>query len=177
MCYYTSHITKGYNETKEEIIKLTSRMREFYALHVEEEQRNMRQNDNVERTSMHFGIGDLVIIKGKGTHNLAKDFIPKTRKCGNCRESGHIRTKCPKLVYGDNVGNMNKDEDTYESDVSVIHQQSFTERDSSIYHPSFMHTDYTTNGCECSVNPNLTANWSRNSESVQAQFHSSNVGG
>ncbi|KAF7112926.1 hypothetical protein RHSIM_RhsimUnG0178400 [Rhododendron simsii] len=177
MCYYASHITKGYNETKEEITKLTSRMRELYVLHVEEEQRKMRQNDNVEGTSMHFGVGDPVIIKGKGTHNLAKDFIPKTRKCGNCREPGHIRTKCPKLVHGDNVGSMNEDEDTYESDVSVIHQQSFTGRDSSIYHPTFMHTDYTTNGCESSVNPNLTANWSRNSESVQAQFHVSNVEG
>ncbi|KAF7152508.1 hypothetical protein RHSIM_Rhsim01G0048200 [Rhododendron simsii] len=114
--------TLGYNETKEEITKLTSRMRELYALHVEEEQRIMRQNDNIEGTSMHFGVGDPVIIKGKGTHNLAKDFIPKTRKCGNCRELGHIRTKCPKLVHGDNVGNMNEDEDTYESDVSVIHQ-------------------------------------------------------
>ncbi|XP_058209110.1 protein FAR1-RELATED SEQUENCE 5-like [Rhododendron vialii] len=177
MCYYASHITKGYNEIKEEITKLTSRMRELYVLHVEEEKRNMRQNDNVEGTSMHFGVGDPVIIKGKGTHNLAKDFIPKIRKCGNCREPGHIRTKCPKLVHGDNVGNMNEDEDTYESDVSVIHQQSFTGRDSSIYHPSFIHTDYTTNGCESSVNPNLTANWSRNSESVQAQFYGSNVGG
>ncbi|KAF7148543.1 hypothetical protein RHSIM_Rhsim03G0160300 [Rhododendron simsii] len=177
MCYYASHITKGYNETKEEITKLTSKMRELYALHVEEEQKNMRQNDNIEGTSMHFGVGDPVIIKGKGTHNLAKDFIPKTRKYGNCREPGHIRTKCPKLVHGDNVGNMNEDEDTYESDMSVIHQQSFTGRDSSIYHPTFMHTDYTTNGCESSVNPNLTANWSRNSESVQAQFYGSNVGG
>ncbi|KAF7112976.1 hypothetical protein RHSIM_RhsimUnG0173400 [Rhododendron simsii] len=112
MCYYASHITKGYNETKEEITKLTSRMRELYVLHVEEEQRNMRQNDNVEGTSMHFGVGDPIIIKGKGTHNLAKDFIPKTRKCGNCREPNHIRTKCPKLMHGDNVGNMNEDEDT-----------------------------------------------------------------
>ncbi|KAI8571218.1 hypothetical protein RHMOL_Rhmol01G0101800 [Rhododendron molle] len=63
MCYYASHITKGYNETKEEITKLTSRMRELYVLHVEEEQRNMRENDNVEGISMHFGVGDPVTIK------------------------------------------------------------------------------------------------------------------
>ncbi|KAF7151281.1 hypothetical protein RHSIM_Rhsim02G0172000 [Rhododendron simsii] len=112
ICYYTSHIAKGYNETNKEITKLTSRMRDLYVFHVEEEQRNMRQNDNVEGTSMHFGVGNPIIIKGKGPHNLAKDFIPKTRKCGNCRKSGHIRTKCPKLVHGDNVENINEDEDT-----------------------------------------------------------------
>ncbi|KAI8568672.1 hypothetical protein RHMOL_Rhmol02G0218400 [Rhododendron molle] len=38
-------------------------MRELYVLHVEEEQRNMRENDNVEGTSMHFGVGDPVTIK------------------------------------------------------------------------------------------------------------------
>ncbi|KAI8559090.1 hypothetical protein RHMOL_Rhmol04G0147800 [Rhododendron molle] len=150
---------KGYNETKEEITKLTSRMRELYVLQVEEKQRNMKQNDNIEGTSMHFGVGDPVTIKGKGTHNLAKDFIPKIRKCGNCREPGNIRTKCLKLVHGDNLENMNEDEDTYESDVSVIHQQSFTGRDSLIYHLLFMYTDYTTNGCESSVNPNLVTSY------------------
>ncbi|KAI8572535.1 hypothetical protein RHMOL_Rhmol01G0207100 [Rhododendron molle] len=70
MCYYALHITKGYNETKEEITKLTSRMRELYVLNVEEEQRNMRQNDNVEGTSMHFGVGDPVTIKGTLYHYL-----------------------------------------------------------------------------------------------------------
>ncbi|KAI8535837.1 hypothetical protein RHMOL_Rhmol10G0205700 [Rhododendron molle] len=67
MCYYASHITKGYNETKEEITKLTSRMRELYVLHVEEEQRNMRQNDNVE--------GHLCILV-LATQSLSKEKGP-----------------------------------------------------------------------------------------------------
>ncbi|KAF7149890.1 hypothetical protein RHSIM_Rhsim02G0176700 [Rhododendron simsii] len=110
---------KGYNGTKEEITKLTSRMRGLCVLHVEEEQRSMGQNDNVEGTSIHFGVGDLAIIKGKRTHNLAKDFIPKARKYGNCREPGHIRTKCPKLVRGDDPGNMNENENEKYAQISI----------------------------------------------------------
>ncbi|KAI8554725.1 hypothetical protein RHMOL_Rhmol05G0120700 [Rhododendron molle] len=181
MAFYASHSTKAYDEAREEISRLTFKMKELYMLDVQSKQKATREENNVEGTSMHFGIGDPVIIKRKGSQNLAKDFIPKVRKCGHCRLPGHMRTKCPKLVPN-NMGNVNENE----SDSSIVHPQSFTGRDSSTYYPqSFTGRDssayylqsFTANGCESSVEPNLAAGWSTNPNSIQAQILGRNFRG
>ncbi|KAI8534282.1 hypothetical protein RHMOL_Rhmol10G0078200 [Rhododendron molle] len=181
MAFYASHSTKAYDEAREEIARLTFKMKELYLLDVQSKEKAMGEENNVEGTSMHFGIDDPVIIKRKASQNLAKDFIPKVRKCGHCRLPGHMRTKCPKLVPN-NMGNVNE----IESDSSIVHPQSFTGRDSSTYYPqSFTGRDssayypqsFTANGCESSVEPNFAAGWSTNPNSVQAQILGGNFGG
>ncbi|KAI8572051.1 hypothetical protein RHMOL_Rhmol01G0168300 [Rhododendron molle] len=90
MAFYASHSTNAYDEAREEIARLTFKMRELYMLDVQSKQKATGEENNVEGTSMHFGIGDPVIIKHKGSQNLAKDFIPRVRKCGHCRLPGHM---------------------------------------------------------------------------------------
>ena len=79
---------------------------------------------------MHFCVRNPAIIKSKGRPRVVKNIIPKIRKCGHCREVGHMRNKCPKLA-GDTMGHIRepKKEDSYTSNGSTV-QQSFTCRDS-----------------------------------------------
>ena len=83
MCYYTSHLTNGYEEARDAVTKLTRRMKELYAQHVEGN--GIKGKSNVEGTCLHFGVGDPLITNTKGSHSVANDKFSKPRKCGHCR--------------------------------------------------------------------------------------------